>query len=118
VRRGGVIDRRLILCNRSDADDPVVLLDQPRQVGRRDPAAAEPGQVLVGRPTGDRAALSDVDRDLVVEQLPEEVARGRDTDALNAVGGLSRDELGRVAREHDGALLTYLDGAVRRNVEW
>src|SRR6266540_673075 len=102
----------------SNAHHPVELLGHAGELGRRRPAGLQPLEVLVGRPTGDRAALSDVDRDLVVEQLLEELARGRDAHALDPFGRVARHELGRVTGENDGTLLTDLDGAVRRDVEW
>src|SRR5207244_1401764 len=62
-------------------------------------------------------ALSDVDRDLVVDELLEELLQRRDADALDSLGRPARDELRRVAREHDRALLPCLDRAVGRDVE-
>ena len=52
-----------------DAHDSVVLGDHPSEFRWREPARVQPLQVCVGRPTGDGAALSDVDRNLVVDEL-------------------------------------------------
>ena len=55
------------------ADDPVVLGDHQRKLGRREPRRPDPLEVLVGRPTGDGAALSDEDGNLVVDEFREEL---------------------------------------------
>src|ERR671937_2672842 len=102
---------------RSDANDAVELLDQARELRRRDPASVHPAERLIRRPTGDRARLSDVDRDLVVDELSDQIARGRDADALDSLGRLLRDELRGIADENDRALLIRLHGAVRSDVE-
>jgi hypothetical protein len=60
--------------SRLEGQDAVVLLEETGDVRRRDPRPAQPAQVLIGRPTGDGAALSDEDRDLVVAELCEELA--------------------------------------------
>jgi hypothetical protein len=39
--------------------------------GRSDPLTVHHGQGIVGRPTGNRASLSDVDGNLVVLEFPE-----------------------------------------------
>ena len=52
-----------------DAHDSVVLGDHPSEFRWREPARVQPLQVCVGRPTGDGAALSDVDRNPVVDEL-------------------------------------------------
>ena len=52
-----------------DAHDSVVLGDHPSEFRWREPARVQLLQVSVGRPTGDGAALSDVDRNLVVDKL-------------------------------------------------
>jgi hypothetical protein len=72
----------------SDAHDPVELLDHARELGWCDPPRLHPLEVFVGRPTGDRASLSDVNRNVVVEELLQEIARRRDPNALNAFGSL------------------------------
>ena len=55
--------------DRLDAHDAVVLGDHPGELGRCEPGCVQPLQVCFGRPTGDSAALSDVDGNLVVEKL-------------------------------------------------
>ena len=71
---------------RLEADDAIVLGDQLSKLWWREPLRREPLQIRVGRPTGDGAALSDEDGDLIVHELPEELADGRDADALDALG--------------------------------
>jgi hypothetical protein len=86
VRKLGVQNREL--GSRSDAHDPVELLDHAGELGWCDPARLHPLEVFVGRPTGDCASLSDVNGNVVVEELLEKIARRRDTNALNAFGRL------------------------------
>jgi len=74
------------LASRSDAHYPVELLDHVGELGRCRPARLQPPEVIVGRPTGDCASLSDVDGNGVVEELLEKIARRRDPNALNAFG--------------------------------
>jgi hypothetical protein len=93
----------------SDAHHPVELLQHAGELGRRHPVRVQPRDVFVGRPTGDRAALSDVDGNLVVEKLLEQLAQRRHADALDAFGRRPRGQLGGVAGEGDGALLARLD---------
>lgn len=57
----------------SDGDEAIGVLDEPGDVDGRHPLRAELGQVVVGRPTGDRASLSDVDRNVVLAGLGEQV---------------------------------------------
>jgi hypothetical protein len=102
---------------RLDTHDAVVLRDHPSEFRWREPARVQPLQVFVGRPTGDGAALSDVDGNLVVEELLQELFRRRNADALDSPCLRARDELRRVAHQRDGALLPLTDGAVGRDVE-
>ena len=83
---GGDRDREL--SSLSDAHDPVELLDHAGKLGGCRPARLHPLEGFVGRPTGDCASLSDVDGNVVVEELPEEIARRGDPDALDAFGRL------------------------------
>src|SRR5919201_3779122 len=53
----------------SEGDDAVALGKAGRDLRRRDPASVHLRQVFVGRPTGDGAALSDVDGNGVVAEL-------------------------------------------------
>ena len=86
VRELGVRNREL--GSRSDAHDPVELLDHAGELGWCDPARPYPLEVFVGRPTGDCASLSDMNGNVVVEELLEKIARRRDPNALNAFGRL------------------------------
>jgi hypothetical protein len=67
-------------------DDAVVVRGHPGELGRGQPPRVEPFEVCVGRPTGDGTTLSDVNRNVVLAKLCEELARGWDADALDAVG--------------------------------
>ena len=69
----------------SDADEPVGGLDEPRNIRWCDPLPSDRRQVLVGRLTGDRTSLSNVDGQVVLLRLGEQVADGWHADALQAV---------------------------------
>src|SRR2546427_5344197 len=73
----------LLQMERLDTDDAVVLGDHPCEFRWREPTRVQPLQVCVGRPTGDGAALSDVDGNLVVQELLQELFRRRNADALD-----------------------------------
>ena len=94
-----------------------MLLNHLGQLGRSQPVRVQPGQVVVSRPTGDRATLSDVDGDSVVDELCEELARWRNADAFDAVRGRAYRELDAVSGQRDRALLIRLDRAVRSQVQ-
>lgn len=53
----------------SEGENLVDLCDQYCEFWRRDPCSAEFRKVIVGRPTGDCATLSDVDGQLVLLDL-------------------------------------------------
>ena len=53
----------------------------------------------------------------MVEELLEELFHKQNTNALNSLNHPAQDELRRVAREHDCALLPCLHRAVGRDVE-
>ena len=59
--------------------------EQPCDLGRAHPVPVDFGQVLVGRPTGDGAALSDEDGDLMFAQLGQQLARRRHPETLQAL---------------------------------
>ena len=73
----------------SGADDAVVLGDHPGELWWRGPTRPEPLEIFVGRPTGDRAGFSDVDGNLIVDELREQRPHGRDADALESLGRLA-----------------------------
>ena len=100
-----------------DSDDAVVLRDHPGELGRSEPARVQPLQVCVGRPTGDGAALSDVDRNAVVDELLQQLLQRRNADTFDPPCVLARDELRPVACQRNRALLPFDDRAVGRNVE-
>src|SRR6266566_8096456 len=82
---------------RLDTHHAVVLRDHPSELRWREPTRIQPLQVCVGRPTGDGAALSDVDRNPVVDELLQELSRRRNADAFDLLCLLARGELRRVA---------------------
>src|SRR5438874_13232321 len=96
----------------SDADEPVGSLDEPGHIGWGDPPAGHDGQVVVGRPTGDRAALSDVDRDLMLAGLGEQVPHRRYPDPFDRFADLRLDQFGGVAGQHDTDAVPGLHRAV------
>jgi hypothetical protein len=101
----------------SDGHHPVELLGHARKLGGRDPGRTHPREIFLNRPTGDRASLSDVDGNAVIEELPKEVSHRWNADALDLFSGLTGHKLGGVADEDDRALLARLHGAVRGDVE-
>ena len=84
----------------SEADEPIRLLDETGDVRWADPLSAERPEILVGRPTGDRASLSDVHRHFVLPNLGEQVAHRRDADTLETFADVSLQQLGGVAGQH------------------
>jgi hypothetical protein len=68
-----------------ETHDAVVPGDHPSELRGREPARVQPLEVFVCRPTGDGAALSDVDGNLVVEELLQELFRRRNADALDSL---------------------------------
>ena len=53
-------------CNRLERHHAVAVGEQLRHVGRGDPAPSDLFEIVVVRPTGDGATLSDEDRHFVV----------------------------------------------------
>jgi hypothetical protein len=82
---------------------------QPGNIRRCDPAAAQLLKVLVGRPTGDGAPLSDEHWDFVIAQLRQQLTHRRKTSSFELVGVVTEQKLGRVTGEDDGGLVPDLD---------
>ena len=61
----------------SERHDTIAGGEQPCHLGRAHPPPVDFGQVLVGRPTGDGAALSDEDGNRMVAQLGQQLAHRR-----------------------------------------
>ena len=78
---------------RSEGHDLVALRKEPRHVGGRHPAPVDLLKVVVVRPTGDGAALSDEHRNGMVSQLGEELTRWRHAHALDLIGVVAKQEL-------------------------
>jgi hypothetical protein len=88
----GLAQRRFLTATRletSGTDDAVELGDHPGELRWRGPTCPEPLEIFVGRPTGDRACFSDVDGNLIVDELREQRPHGRDADALESLGRLA-----------------------------
>jgi Glyoxalase-like domain len=102
----------------SDADEPVGGLDKPSDIGRCDPLPADRRQVFVGRLTGDRTRLSDVDGQVVLPRLGEQLASWWHTDADKAVAHARLEQFGCVAGEHDTDIVTDLQRPVDGEVNW
>jgi RDD family len=97
-----------------EGENPVGLHRQADEVGRAD-------EMLVlaelGDPTGLRASLSNVDRDLRLGALLEEGREGRDANPLDICRDSLAEKLGRVAGEDDDRLHAGRRGAVGGDVE-
>ena len=93
----------------SDADDAVRLFDQTSDVGWSHPLAAHRHQVIISRPTGNRAALSNVDRDFVLAGLGEQVAHRWDAESFKSLADVGLEQLCRVSGEHNANRLAGFD---------
>src|SRR5688572_17564548 len=96
----------------SEGDDLVRLFDQAGDVGRADPLAADAGELLLGRPRGDGATLSDIHGHHVGSGLAEQLAQRWQAGPLRRFEQLGLQELRRVAGEHDSDLVAPFDRAV------
>jgi deazaflavin-dependent oxidoreductase (nitroreductase family) len=77
--------QRAMPADESERHDAVAVGKQRRHLRRRDPRPIDLRQVFVGRPTGDGATSSDLDRNRVIPQLREELTNRRHADTLHAV---------------------------------
>jgi hypothetical protein len=93
----------------SDAYEAIRFLDETGDVRWAHPLAAEHREVLVGRPTGDGASLSDVDRYVVLPGFGEKVPDRWDANALEAFADLDLQEFGRVTGEHEADGVTDIE---------
>lgn len=66
----------------SECHDSIGLLDEAGHIGRGDPLPADTYELVLGRPTGDSATLSDVDRSPVLPGLAEKVSGRRQPHAF------------------------------------
>src|SRR5918992_534441 len=80
---------------------PVCFRGEPCYVRGRSPPAVVRGQALLvlGGPTGHRAALSDVDGNLVIFELAEQFSGGRYAHTLQVLDVLFDHQLGSVPSE-------------------
>ncbi len=101
----------------SKSDDSIGVFDQAGHVRRGDPLAAHAGELILGRPPGDGAALSDVDRNGVFTGLAQEFPRWWHPDAFHPLDHVGKNELGGVAREDHPDLVADLDRAVDRQMQ-
>ena len=69
----------------SECDDPIGLLDEAGHIGRGDPPPANAYEFVLGRPTGDSAALSDEDRNFMLPGLAEQVSGRRQPHAFHSL---------------------------------
>jgi hypothetical protein len=93
----------------SEADDAIGVFDEPSDIRWSHPLAAEELQVVVGRPTGNRAPLSNVDRHLLLPRLREEVPPGWQANALHLLTDCRLDQFGRVSSENNSDRMTHLE---------
>ena len=90
----------------SDADQPVGSLDEPSDIGWCDPLPADRRQIFIGRLTGDRTALSNVDGQVVLQRLGEQVAHGWHADPLQAFAHAGLEQFGCVSGKYDTDVVT------------
>ena len=95
----------------------VALGEASGDVSWGDPRPVDLLQVVVVRPTGDGAGLSDVDRNVVLAELGKELAGWRHSDAFQPLCRVVEQELCRVAAEDDRHLVSKLDRAVGSEVK-
>ena len=100
-----------------EGHNPIALCKEPRHVRGCHPAAVDLPEVVVVRPTGDGAALSDEHRNGMVSQLGEKLTRRRHTQALHPVGVVAQQKLCGIATQDDRGLLSHLDGTVGRQMK-
>lgn len=116
--RLGSLDEPSSLFGASDADEPVGGFDELSDIGWCDPLSADRHQVFVGRLTGDRASLSNVDGQVVLPRLGEQVADGWHTDALQAVAYDGLEQFGGVPGKYDTDVVTDFQRPVDGEVKW
>ena len=92
----------------SQADEAICLFDEPSHIRWSHPLTAEAIQVVIGRPTGHRASLSDVDGDLVLPRLGEQVADRWHTKALQSLPDVRLGQLRCVSSKHESDGVTHL----------
>lgn len=102
----------------SDGDEPVGGLDEPSDIGWCDPLPADRGQVFVGRLTGDRTSLSNIDGQVVLPRFGEQVADRWHPDALQAVAHAVLEQFGCIACKYDADVVTDFQRAVDGEVKW
>jgi hypothetical protein len=89
-----------------DADEAIRLLDETGDVRWADPLSAERPKILLGRPTGNRASLSDIHRYFVLPSLGEQVAHRWEANALESFADIDLQQLRRVAGQHHADCVT------------
>ena len=103
----------------SEADEAVGGLNEPSNIRWCDPLPADRQQVLVGRLTGDRTPLSNVDRHVVLLRLGEQLAHGWHADTLQAVADSGLEQFGCVPGKYHADVVTDfqrpVDGEVKRD---
>ena len=80
----------------------------PRDIGWCDPLPTDCRQVVLGRPTGDRAPLSNVDRQIVLMRFREQLAHGWHADTLQGVAHGGLEQFGGVTGEYDADVGTNI----------
>jgi hypothetical protein len=99
-----------------EGDDLAGLGDESGHVRRCDPLTPDSGQVVIGRPPGDGATLSDEDRHGVLLQLGEQLARRWHTYPLHRLTGAGVDQLRRIPGQQQGCGLTDFNRPVDREM--
>ena len=92
----------------SQADEAICLFDEPSDIRWSHPLTAEAIQVVVGRPTGHRASLSDVDGHVVLPGLGDQFAHWGHTNALQVITDVCLRQLRCVSGQHNADSVTDL----------
>ena len=72
----------------SERDDSVGPFDEAGHIGWGDPLAADAYELVLGRPPGDGATLSDVDRNRVLPGLAHQLSGRRQPHAFHSLEGV------------------------------
>lgn len=100
----------------SQADEAIRFFDETSDIRWSHPLASERRQVIVSRPTGDSASLSDVHRHFVLPGLGEQVAKRWHAKALDSFANVGLHQLRGVSGQYEADCVTHFQGAVHGEV--
>lgn len=101
----------------SEREDLIRLAAELGRLRRGGPAPTELREILVGRPTGDGASLSDVNRNGVVPELCNQLAHRWHADAVDLIEVVAQKHLGSVTRKDHRDVVAHFDRTVDGQVE-